>query len=501
MEDDDGDISDTPMFKLQASSNQSDRTSSSDSSPSSSSTTPDSSPSSRFDSNSPSSGDDNDGARSRGDKDGKDEEAPKATGRVRPSETYTPNASVSNNTPLPTATGSTTLSLLPSATNRALVAATDNNKPSTVAIVVPLAIFAAALAGLIFSLRQRSKTRREIEHPNGKPQGDPSLNRTVSKESSSAASESSAGSAGKTDLERAMEFISGVQVPKSPNLTPLPPSIDSKRRARMQNKLKQDDVSQADRAVGAGIQTSEAHTPRAAGRPVEASYSGSYHGPGFSYGSALDQLPALPRATPLVDPSTYAALASSSGFRPETSQVMAGVPPGLELRRNMLGAESRPPTVFQPQDQGSLSYPIEQHFQLPAPTVVVANQEAQTYMHSNASQPVGVAPPSPAPIVASVQVHTPAVLDTVSLPPPPTLPASLRVAQPQTPSPFQHDAGGELHAAVAQLRPHESAPLPAGPGIPYATRPSTSGATTSSTLTSLPNPYAAIATALRSASG
>ncbi|KAG9085268.1 hypothetical protein FS749_004574 [Ceratobasidium sp. UAMH 11750] len=82
MEDDDGDISDTPMFKLQASSNQSDRTSLSDSPSSSSSTTPDSSSSSRFGSNSPSSGGGNDGARSGGGKDGKDEEAQKATGKL-----------------------------------------------------------------------------------------------------------------------------------------------------------------------------------------------------------------------------------------------------------------------------------------------------------------------------------------------------------------------------------------------------------------------------------
>ncbi|KAG9085269.1 hypothetical protein FS749_004575 [Ceratobasidium sp. UAMH 11750] len=296
-----------------------------------------------------------------------------------------------------------------------------------------------------------------------------------------------------------MEFISGVQVPKSPNLTPLPPSIDSKRRARMQNKLKQDDVSQADRAVGTGVQTTGAYIPRAAGRPVEALYPGSY-GSRFSYSSAQDQLPALPRATPLVDPSTYAALAPGSEFCPETSRVMAGVPPGLEPRRNMLGAESRPPAVFQPQDPGSLSHPIEQHFQLPTPTAAVANQEARTYMHSNARRPAEVAPLNPTPIPTSAQLHTPlppAGLSTVSLPPLPTLPASLRVAQPQAPSPSQHDAGDEPHTEAAQLRPHESVPLPAEPGIPYATRPSTTGAATSSTLTSLPNPYAAIATALR----
>ncbi|KAG8748643.1 hypothetical protein FRC10_000034 [Ceratobasidium sp. 414] len=510
MENDDGNVSDTPVFKLQG---QSDRTPSPGSSSNSSSITPDSSPSSRFGSGPPSPEGNDDEAESRGDKGDKDEAALKATGKLndgmrlesnlftfllgreRPSGTYTSNASASTNTSLPTITGSATLSLLPSATNRALVATTDNNKPSAVAIVVPLAIFAAALAGLIFSLRQRSKARREIERRNSGTQDGPSLHRAASKESSSAASGNGAGLAGKTDLERAMEFISGVQVPKSPNLTPLPPTIESKRRARMQNKLEQDDASQANRAVGTEIQTAGAQVPPAAGRPVEILYPGSYYGPGFPYNPALYQLPTIPRAVPLIDPSTYAALVPGNGFRPGTSQVMVGVPPGPEPKGNILGVElPRPPTVI------PLPYLVEQHYQSLAPTVAAANQEAQTHMHSDASQPVEFAPPTPAPVATSVQTMSslpPVASSTMPLPPPPTLPASLRVAQPQPHSSLQHNIGDELCAEPAQLRSHKSVHLSVGPDIPYATRPPPSDGTASNTLPSLPNPYVAIAMALR----
>ncbi|KAG9120867.1 hypothetical protein FRC07_003420 [Ceratobasidium sp. 392] len=491
MEDDDGDISDTPMFKLQGSSEQSDQASSPNSS---------SSGQSRSGTNASQGGE---GGKS--DKDDKNGINSKGTSGARASGPPVSSTSASNSSSLSAAAESATMSLLPSTTNRALVAASENNKPSTVAIVVPLAIFAAALAGLIFSLRQRSKARKEIECRDGRSKDDPSLHRAISEGSSSTASQSSASSSGKTDLERAMEFISGIQVQKSPTLTPLPPSIESMRRARMQNRLERDNALQADRAMATGIPTTELDISQTALRPAVVQHPGSYatypsYGSGLQY-APLYRLPTIPQAVPLIDPSTYATLVPGNGFRSEIPHTMVNMPPGLKPRRNPLDVEVLDqPTVVQPQASGYSSHSAEQHRQLLAPAAVIANQEAFPQIPVGSSQPVEYAPVAPAPIHASASTSTivpPLPLEP--LPPPPVLPASLRVAQPQARLSLEH-AGNHSHTEVAQPRSYESATPTAGPDIPYATRPSTSSTTLSSTLSGLPNPYAAIEMALRAGS-
>ncbi|KDN51545.1 hypothetical protein RSAG8_00090, partial [Rhizoctonia solani AG-8 WAC10335] len=68
--------------------------------------------------------------------------------------------SASMNSTVASATGTiSSLALTPSITNNALIGSSNDTKPSTAAIVVPLAIFAAALVGLLFSLRKRSKAK------------------------------------------------------------------------------------------------------------------------------------------------------------------------------------------------------------------------------------------------------------------------------------------------------------------------------------------------------
>ncbi|KAG8752802.1 hypothetical protein FRC12_011782 [Ceratobasidium sp. 428] len=491
MEDDDGVHSDTPMFKLQASPDQQGQASSPGSSSGSSSSTADSASSRQSNPNSTSSGGNGDKSNRESSNDSEDDKSgtgSKGTGGARISEVPMPSASMLNSTSSPVGTVSMTASLLPSATNKALVATSENNKPSTVAIVIPLAIFAAALAGLVFSLRQRSKAKKEIERRNGASGDEPSLHTTVTKESSSVTSQSSSGSAARTDLERAMEFISGIQVPRSPGLTPLPPSIESRRHARMQNKLERDAVSQADLVEAARVQITKPDTPEVAGRPMGVQYVGPCANyPGYGRDSGLYQLPTIPRAVPLIDPSTYATLVPGNGFWPGVPHTVIGMPPSLGgLGGSVLGLP-RPSTAPLSQAPGHLPYPAEQRHHYSA---VIANQEFDVRIPLNAGQPAEFAPnhaPAPAlpPIAPSVE----------PLPAPPVLPASLRVAQPRPPSPSDYAAINQARTQATQ--PHESVSSVAGPAIPYATRPSSSSNTLSSTLSDLPNPYAAIEMALR----
>ncbi|KAG8692788.1 hypothetical protein FRC09_010958 [Ceratobasidium sp. 395] len=489
MEDDDGVHSDTPMFKLQASPDQQGQASSPGSSSGSSSSTADSASSRQSNPNSTPSGGNGDKSNrgsSNDSKDGESETGSKGTGGARISEIPMPSATMSNSTSSPVGTVSTTASLLPSATNKALVATSENNKPSTIAIVIPLAIFAAALAGLVFSLRQRSKAKKEIERQNGTSRDEPSLHRTVSKESSSVTSQSSTGSAGKTDLERAIEFISGIQVPRSPGLTPLPPSIESRRHARMQNKLERDAVSQADLVEAARVQITKPDISEVAGRPTGVQYVGPYTNyPGYGRDSALYQLPTIPRAVPLIDPSTYATLVPENGFWPGVPHTVIGMPPSLGGPGGSVSGVPRPSTVPLPQAPDHLPYPSEQRHHC---SVVIANQESDVLTSVNASQPAEFAPnhaPVPPPTAPSVE----------PLPAPPVLPASLRVARPRPPSPLDYAAINQTRTQATQ--PHESVSSVVGPAIPYATRPSSSSTTLSSTLSDLPNPYAAIEMALR----
>ncbi|KAF8758462.1 hypothetical protein RHS01_02860 [Rhizoctonia solani] len=158
---------------------------------------------------------------------------------LRPGANETATTSASGNSTLASASGTTSgLIYTPSVTNNALIGSSNDNKPSTAAIVVPLAIFAVALAGLIFSLRQRSKTKKIRVQENR-----PALNQVVTKDSCTSNSSTSSSGSSRTDLERAMDFIAGIKVPHSPALTPLPPSIESKRRERREIRMRQPNTS------------------------------------------------------------------------------------------------------------------------------------------------------------------------------------------------------------------------------------------------------------------
>ncbi|CAE6363835.1 unnamed protein product, partial [Rhizoctonia solani] len=147
--------------------------------------------------------------------------------------------SISRNSALASATSTiSSAALAPSITNNALIGSPNDSKPSTAAIVVPLAIFAAALVGLLFSLKQRSKAK-EIRGP----KSEPALNRVTSKDSCATGSSTGGSGPSRTDLERAMEFIARVRAPQSPQLTPLPPSIEPRWRERREIRMRQSNAS------------------------------------------------------------------------------------------------------------------------------------------------------------------------------------------------------------------------------------------------------------------
>ncbi|QRW00083.1 Arginine-glutamic acid dipeptide repeats protein [Ceratobasidium sp. AG-Ba] len=473
MEDDDGDIYNTPVFKLQGSSP--------GGSPSSSD------PSSSDQRNRDSSSRDNwkHGSENKEDR----RTASRTAAGSQTSETST----ASNNTSLTMSTGSTYSSLAPSPTHKALVATSGDNKPSTVAIVVPLAIFAAALAGLIFSLRQRSKAKKEAGRENSSSQDDPSLYRSVSKESTSTAGGSSANLKGPTDLERAMDFLSAVQLSRSTGVASAlsgEPTTDGSFGREGDPEASQRGISteRQDSSV-CGEQPNinsvlpATRSPPLNDRAIEnvASTMHLQHPgpvvicPGSSNGYSMYQLPTIPRVVPLIDPSTYASMIPRSGMGPEAQLAHAIAPPGFEPKGCAVGTGIPRPHHWNPHPMG-----------------VTGSEHDETHLEPGliqAMRPVlsiaGVAS-------TSVRMPVPSVSATPEpLPPPPALPASLRVAQPQT------QGSSLLERSPNNEVPQSQAQLTVGPSIPYATRPSTSSSTTSRSLGGLPNPYAAIEVALR----
>lgn len=400
----------------------------------------------------------------------------------------------------------------PSTTNKALISTTADNKPSTVAIVVPLAIFGAALAGLIFSLMQRSRAKKEIEKRNNSVQDEPALQRSISKDSADGKSDISSGRTQMSDLERAMQFITEVQAPKSPTLTPLPPSLQSRRQARAEKRGGRPESgemsasgsvtalstrsggSNSDRVAWShpappvdGHQIPQGYHPQTGLNGIDpytgAPYPGQYYiHPGYGpYGPTPYQLPSIPRIEPLADPSLYAPPPPAVGPHPSAPPAMGNTPIRQEPadpRMNMPNIRiPRPPGLVQP-----VSIPPSRvslhHAPVPAPIPSVASTEVLSQL------PIDHVPPAP--------THPG---------PPPVLPASLRVAQPQVPSPPAPEPT-VYHPSVEVVQPppdvNKPLPSPTGPDIPYSTRPSSiSLASSGRELGSTPNPYDAIVTALR----
>jgi hypothetical protein len=419
----------------------------------------------------------------------------KATG------TMTTSLGRSSNGTLAAATSTaSSIALTPSVTSKTLIGTTGDNKPSTVAIVVPLAIFAAALAGLIFSLRQRAKTK-QTKGQSKTGQNEPALKRMTSNESSTSGA-SGGGSVGSrmTDLEWAMEFITGARVPKSPRLTPLPPTIESKRRARRENRADQADTPPKARELSSGRVTlstassipavdrlvrQQDHSPAAMAPPVdqasgssvvpvshqEVSHPTPYtvYPPGIPCGPVIYQPSTVSHAE--IDHSTHAALASAADIHPHAPHATAIIPP-TEQTTNLSSVEVPRPPAF-----------TQQQVPPPSAYMSVTAATSATYL-ATAAPPVilASAPPS-----ASSPVP-------VRLPPLPVLPASLRVAQPQVPavSPVMPQSKYSEHAQLQPQVEYESVISPlTRPDVPYSTRPQTTQVYAAS------NPYDAIVKALR----
>ncbi|KAG8688095.1 hypothetical protein FRC11_006067 [Ceratobasidium sp. 423] len=390
----------------------------------------------------------------------------------------TATMSVSGN---PTVASATSLALTPSATNRTLIGSSNDNKPSTAAIVVPLAIFAAALAGLLFSLRQRSKAK-EIRGL----KDEPALNRVTSKDSCASGS-SNAGSS-RTDLERAMEFIARVRVPHSPNLTPLPPTIESKRRERREIRMRQSDAS-----FRAEVAPRRVSVPTSSSMPDMDQRVQQRDGPLSPIPSvALDPIDVypqheIPRSTtcPVVPnhppglsqtvvyypdpdpgenpihPPTH-SLGPSVGCHPDASHTVSVIPATHLPTSLSFAGMPRPPDFAQPQ--------------------VFATS-------SSMSQPIIVTGP----------MHHPA---SVTPAPPLVLPDSLRAALPRPPTapvpeivvnPGSNECLEPQPQPRPEYKPTDQSPTRPRPIIPYSTRPRTIAAQTSV----VSNPYDAITKALR----
>ncbi|QRW14615.1 haloacid dehalogenase [Ceratobasidium sp. AG-Ba] len=444
MEDDDGDIYNTPVFKLQGSSVQA---SASGSSPGGSPSSSD--PSSSDQRNRDSSSRDNwkHGSENKEDR----RTASRAATGSQTSETST----ASNNTTLTMSTGSIYSSLAPSPTHKALVATSGDNKPSTVAIVVPLAIFAAALAGLIFSLRQRSKAKKEAGRENSSSQDDPSLYRSVSKESTSTVGGSSANLKGPTDLERAMDFLSAVQVSRSAGVASAlssEPTTDGSfgREGDSETNRREISPERLNSLVCREQPNVNSVLPATRSQPVDgctienvASAMHLQHPgptvicPESSNGYSMYQLPTIPRVVPLIDPSTYASMIPRSGMGPEAQPAHAIAPPGFEPRGWAAGT----------------GIPRPHHWK-PHPIGVTGLEHDETHLEPGLIQAIRPVLSITGVASTSIRMPVPSVSATSeSLPPLPPLPASLRIAQPQTQgsSLLERSPNNEVPQSQAQL--------------------------------------------------
>ncbi|ELU44467.1 ATP-dependent RNA helicase SUB2 [Rhizoctonia solani AG-1 IA] len=412
---------------------------------------------------------------------------------LRPGANETATTSASGNSTLASASGTTSgLIYTPSVTNNALIGSSNDNKPSTAAIVVPLAIFAVALAGLIFSLRQRSKTKKIRVQENR-----PALNQVVTKDSCTSNSSTSSSGSSRTDLERAMDFIAGIKVPHSPGLTPLPPSIESKRRERREIRMRQPNTSFRDETAsehmpalasssapkvdqcirrndqplpplpGIVQSDSEGEHPR-----CKISHTKNYtmaqdHSLGLSQGKVY-QMPA-----PVITEQPIRLSIHSLG-------------PDYRSHTSLPQVASAPPATHSPENSSTV-----------ATRLTCFMQQHAHNIPSSMSQPAMVAPPPCHPTsLTSLLTANP------GFPSFPVLPDSLRAALPQAPAVSApeivvHPVCSEYSEPnpESQLKSEltDQSPIRPRPAIPYSTRPQPK----QPQVNVMSNPYDAIAKVLR----
>ncbi|KAF8710415.1 hypothetical protein RHS03_02260, partial [Rhizoctonia solani] len=412
---------------------------------------------------------------------------------LRPGANETATTSASGNSTLASASGTTSgLIYTPSVTDNALIGSSNDNKPSTAAIVVPLAIFAVALAGLIFSLRQRSKTKKIRVQENR-----PALNQVVTRDSCTSNSSTSSSGSSRTDLERAMDFIAGIKVPHSPGLTPLPPSIESKRRERREIRMRQPNTSFRDETAsehmpalasssapkvdqcirrndqplpplpGIVQSDSEGEHPR-----CKISHTKNYtmaqdHSLGLSQGKVY-QMPA-----PVITEQPIRLSIHSLG-------------PDYRSHTSLPQVASAPPATHSPENSSTV-----------ATRLTCFMQQHAHNIPSSMSQPAMVAPPPCHPTsLTSLLAANP------GFPSFPVLPDSLRAALPQAPAVSApeivvHPVCSEYSEPnpESQLKSEftDQSPIRPRPAIPYSTRPQPK----QPQVNVMSNPYDAIAKVLR----
>ncbi|CUA72474.1 Arginine-glutamic acid dipeptide repeats protein [Rhizoctonia solani] len=400
--------------------------------------------------------------------------------------------SISRNSTVAAATSSQALA--PSVTNNALISSFHDNKPSTAAIVVPLAIFAAALAGLLFSLRQRSKAKEIRGSKN-----ESTLNRVTSKDSCASGSTMGGSASSRTDLERAMEFIARVKAPQSPQLTPLPPSIESRWRERREIRMRE-----FDGPVPAEVSHERRSMSVSSSMPNVDQWDRQRDGP----------LPPIPRVAELEPRYTYPEpeIPRSTSYPviqshpPVPSQATVYRPPAPATVKDVAYIPTHP------LDPCSGNYPNAPEATYVMPNAHLPASRSLTGMPRppDVVQPqVYILPPSTSqPSIATGLIHsTSATLAPISdsaFHPPTILPGSLQATTlprpPMLPVPdiaintgYSEPQPQYQHEYQHEYQPTDQSPTRPCPAIPYSTRPQTAKPVINAIL----NPYDAIARALR----
>ncbi|CEL52178.1 hypothetical protein RSOLAG1IB_00717 [Rhizoctonia solani AG-1 IB] len=370
----------------------------------------------------------------------------------------------------------------PSVTNNALIGSSNDNKPSTAAIVVPLAIFAVALAGLLFSLRQRSKTKGIQAQKN-----EPPLNRAMTKDSCTSGSSTDSSRSSRADLERAVEFLAGIRSPPSPRLTPLPPSIESKRRERRETRMRESSISLQNKMVPERQSISTSSSALELAQPNRQN----------------EPLPPLPDIAKLDDKDmhsqheiprsvTYPVTQSHPSWVSATMSYHDAVEKCVHPSGHSFGSSSKSqPELSQTNFLSTTGLPVP-----PSLTGIPrSSPNAQQYMRnipSSISQPsLGLAP-HPASLMPVLALSS--AIPSLSVPP-----ASLQAPPPQPlaiPTIEVEPVYPEYSELSPQPRlkcePTNQSPTRPRPAIPYSTRPQV----TRSQINPM-NPYDAIAKVLR----
>ncbi|KAJ1310149.1 hypothetical protein OPQ81_006894 [Rhizoctonia solani] len=398
-----------------------------------------------------------------------------------------------NSTTVPATTAISSLALTPSITNNALIGNSNDNKPSTAAIVVPLAIFAAALAGLLFSLRQRSKAK-EIQGPNNEP----ALNQVTSGDLSTGGSSKSIAGSSPTDLERAMEFIAVIRASQSPQLTPLPPSIESRWRERRKNRMQQSDAS-----FRTGVSSNHTSIPASLSMPDMNQQIRPHNGP----------LPPIPSVVEL-DPTDMCPQHEipRSGTYPTVPNHTSGL--SRTAAHQVLASALAAEPAHSPTHPFGLIPGSHPDLAQAIPAIPTTRLPASLSFAGMPRPPCFVQPPAPAiplsisqPSITTDLIHhstsatsAPALNSTLS--PLFVLPDSLRAALPRPLTASVPEiviSTGHSRCLEPQAQPQleykpaEQSPTRPRPAIPYSTRPRARDPQ----VTAVPNPYEAIAKALR----